>query len=176
MATALWYNDASAWLKAKSLFYNDAGTWLKAKAVWYNDGGVWSKVFNADPSNPAFSATLTNVSTATGIRTVSVSFNTDGTTSVAGRTPPAWAASPAAGAGTGVWVMMVPTTSSNTFYAGSAMNTWFEITATLTFSFRNSDTNLEGTGSANVLFSLDGGATTAATLTNAVNWDVGTTI
>lgn len=176
MATALWYNDASVWLKAKALFYNDAGTWLKAKAVWYNDGGVWSKVFNADPSNPAFSATPTNVSAVSGFRTASVSFNTDGTASATSNANTTWAAAPAAGAGAGVWVMMTPTSSVNTTYVGKAINTWLEITATLTFSFSNSDANLEGSGKASVLFSLDGGATTAATLTNVVNWDVGTII
>lgn len=173
MARALWYNDAATWVKTKALWYNDAATWRKAKALWYNDAGTWRQVFASDPSNPAFTASPMLTSTASGYLTATVKFNTDGTANSTGIAPPAWAASPAAGVGTGVWVRVDPTSSINTTYHGSAMSTWFEITAAISFSFRNSGTTLEGTGQASVSFSLDAGASTAATLANGINWDVG---
>lgn len=109
----------------------------------------------------------------TGIYSASVTFNSDGTVTVTGTSPAAnnWYAPTSPGIGSSFSVRITTTSSLNTSIAGGVSGTWYSLAAGQGYTFSNSSSTTEGTGSATVAISPDGGATVFNIGT--INWDVG---
>lgn len=124
-------------------------------------------------ANSAWAVDLADTSISTpGTYTVWVRFNTDGTTSAAGAvSPPDWYVPPIAGVGSTWSVRVTNIDGALTNFGGDTMGAWLSLAASKTFSFANSSTTVEGTGSASVEFSPDGGATIV--VAGGITWDVG---
>ena len=137
--------------------------------------GVLALLASADFGfiNGAWSLHLEDISIAVpGVRTVSVTFATDGTTSCIGAgSAPDWYLPIVAGIGSGWSVRVAITSTMNTIASGSALETWQSLGAAKTFSFENDLTTVEGEGSATVEFSPDAGFSVAATC--LVTWNAG---
>ena len=113
--------------------------------------------------NSSFAVFLTDISPVIGTRTVSVAFATDGTASAVGAgSAPDWYLPTTTGIGSSWSVRVSLNSSSNTTASGPALGSWQVLSSTKTYSFANSSTSLEGTGSAAVAFSPDGGSTVIA--------------
>lgn len=128
--------------------------------------------------NPLFNAFMSNVNPATGLRSVTLTFNSDGSTSITNSPPAtanAWGLPAQSGAGAGIWVKISVTASSATTYGGTIpVSTWVQLNTNQTFQVTNNATTTEGTGTADVQFATDGSGTNIiATLTGVLTWDVG---
>ena len=113
MGTEFYYNDAATWRKARELYYNDAATWRKAKELWYNDAGTWRKVFSGVTILGSLTAGTSSWDNATGLSASGqITFKSDGTiayggtgttnNNVPGST--SYVVTPAAGAGSSVYI------------------------------------------------------------------------
>lgn len=127
----------------------------------------------------AFSVGLSNNSVATGIRSASFTLVSDGTST---RTPngggsavagPNWYAPTTASIGSSYWVKLVINSSATTTISGSATNTVMSVSGA-GWTFTNTATNNEGTGSGTLSFYTDSGGTNLVA-TGSVSWDVGYT-
>lgn len=118
------------------------------------------------------SALATNTSLATGIRSGTIALAADGTFTQTGHAADAWATPTTAGIGAVWWVKLVAS-GSNTSFTGDSLSTWLQLTSGRSWSFANTATNNEGTGTGTFSFSPDGGTTTAGTA--PMSWDVGFT-
>lgn len=123
--------------------------------------------------NSAWALILENISISTpGVRSVSVTFGTDGTASCVGAaSAPDWFVPVVAGVGSGWSVRVSISDTIETTSGGSALDTWHGLGAARTFSLENSSTHVEGIGTATVEFSPDAGFSVAATF--ILTWNVG---
>lgn len=123
--------------------------------------------------NSAWGLLLQDVSISTpGIRTVSVTFGTDGAASCVGAgSAPDWFLPTLAGVGS-EWSVRVSISSAvDTSSGGSALDTWHSLGAAKTFSMSNSGGSVEGMGVATVEFSPDAGFSVAGMF--VMTWNVG---
>lgn len=127
----------------------------------------------AGVANDAWALHVEDVSISTpGVRTVSVTFGTDGTASCVGAgSAPNWFLPTLVGVGATWSVRVVAVDSFNTTTSGSALDTWHSLAAAKTFGWSNSGSGQEGEGSATVEFSPDAGFSVAAG--GVVTWAVG---
>lgn len=131
-----------------------------------------------------FSATLNNIlSGTTGLRSAGFSMLNDGTgttsRSPAGgtgtaTTGPWYFPNPTAAIGSNYWVKLTINTQSLTTISGSATATVISLSSTVGWTFTNSATNTEGTGTGTVSIYADSGGTILVA-TASVSWDVGFT-
>lgn len=122
--------------------------------------------------NAAWAASAVNISNGVpAVRTASVTFYPDGTSSQAPYgAPPNWFAPTTAGIGAG-WSVRVTGTGAGTSISGMASGTWYSLATARTVAYSNSASNNLGYGTAAVAFSLDGGATVVNA--GSIDWDVG---
>jgi len=129
-----------------------------------------------------FSASCINtLSGTTGLRSAGFTLNSDGTSSTS-RSPtggtgtstcgPWYFPNPTAGVGSLYWCKLTISSQSNTTISG-AVNTVQSVSGA-SWSFQNSATNVEGTGSGTLTIYADSGGTQVIT-SNSVGWDVGFT-
>jgi hypothetical protein len=115
-----------------------------------------------------------NTSPTAGIRSGSLTLNTDGTISLLNGTGSgAWYSPTGAGAGTGVWVK-IAVSGTNTTVSGSATGTWFQLTSAVGWTFANSSTTVEAFGTYTLSFAADSGGVNVIGA-GAGSWDVGQT-
>jgi hypothetical protein len=124
-------------------------------------------------ANPAFAANLLNTSTVSGVRSASLTFNTDGTTSPSGGTSSAnnWFTPTTTGIGSNFWVKATVSSGSNYVLGGAAAGVWVQISTSRAASINNSTSTTEAVGNMLVQFSTDGGASVCNSFT--VAFDVG---
>lgn len=127
----------------------------------------------AGVANGAWSLHVEDVSISTpGVRTVSVTFGTDGTASCVGAgSAPNWFLPTLAGVGSGWSVRASISDAIYTDSGGAALDAWHGLGSSKTFSFSNSGSGVEGYGSATLEFSPDAGFSVAAT--GFITWSVG---
>lgn len=135
--------------------------------------------FAAGGLRSGWSSFIRCVSASPAVRNVQLTFQPTGACSISGSvgfggTAPSWYDPVMTGVGSGWSVRYVPGTLSNTTISGMAANTWYSIGAGITFTATNTGSAVEGTGTATIQFSPDGG-TTAITL-GTLTWDVGTIV
>lgn len=116
------------------------------------------------------SASATNTSVSTGIRSGSLTLVNDGTFTGTGSGGGSWWTPTTAGVGSQWSAKAVINSQTNTTASGT-YNSFVALTSGTSWSFSNTATNNEGTGSMTISFSPDGGGSTAGTMT--VTWDVG---
>lgn len=121
--------------------------------------------------NLGFASSSTNTSTSTGIRVTTLAFNSDGTVTFTGASPPNWFIPTTTGIGSLWYVRVTNNTSANTTRGGLASGSWGVLTAGQSITFQNTATNNEGTGNATVSFSPDNGTTVYTA--GLISWDVG---
>jgi len=124
-------------------------------------------------ANSAWALDLVDTSIVSpGVRTVSVTFETNGATSAVGAgSSPDWFLPITAGIGSAWSVRVTNIDGVVTTYGGAAMGAWQSLSAAKSFSFSNATSGSEGTGSASVEFSPDGG--TSIVVAGLITWDVG---
>lgn len=140
---------------------------------------------SSSPFVSALTAALLNTSITTGgIRSATMTFNSDGTITYT-RTPTtntalgpptggnAYLNNPQAGAGSAYWVRITTSGVLNTTVSGMTSGTWYQLNVDRALTVQNSSTNLEGYGSFAIAFSTDSGSTVAASF--GAFWDVGYT-
>lgn len=122
----------------------------------------------------SISGSINNTAITTGIRSGSITFNTDGSISGSSYTGSTqWLTSVATGNGAGFHIR-VTGSGTNTTYSGNTLNTWIDMGVTNpTFTVANSGSSLEGVGAFTIEVSIDGGTTVLKTYASAVSWDVG---
>lgn len=130
--------------------------------------------FSNGSPNANFTATLYNVFGTTGARTVSLTLAGDGTVTFSGNSSSSassnWFLPTTTGVGSSWWVQFVDngtTLTSHSYTSGA----WTKINSSLNVQWHNSSPSTEGSGSANVYFSPDGGLTVYSS--GSVSWDVG---
>jgi hypothetical protein len=122
------------------------------------------------------SASLLNISAATGIRSATVTFNSDGTCGASGGSSSVsgnWFSPTTTGIGTSFWM-------KRTSISGAGYNNGGDLgdglihqcTAGLTFSISNTGTNVEAVGNAGITFYTDAGGVNAVG-SCAISFDVG---
>lgn len=115
------------------------------------------------------SGSVVNTSVSTGIRSGTFTLVNDGTfTGLPGSG--SWFTPTTAGVGAQWSAKAVINSQTNTTASGT-YGSFVALTSGTSWSFSNSATNNEGTGSMTISFSPDGGGSTAGTMT--VSWDVG---
>jgi hypothetical protein len=131
----------------------------------------------------SFSAQPTNISTATGTRSATATFNTDGsialTNSSAGGSTSGgnWYAPNVSSIGSSYWIKVVVNGSPGSTSLTGTFGSWLHLSAAQAFTFQNTSATVEGTGSANVYFSTAGSdASIVETVTNGIVWDAGHTV
>jgi hypothetical protein len=126
------------------------------------------------PINAAFGPFQNNVVFAAGIRTSTLTFQTDGTTSVSGpgSSTQNWSLPTTSNISANVWVR-ITSSGTNTNYAGSiALNTWTRLDTAKTFSVSNTLSNNEGFGTTQFEFASDASGTTLLGIRTG-SYDVG---
>lgn len=124
--------------------------------------------------NPAFSASVVNTLGTPGVRSASVTLNSDGTASSSGGALPNWALPAFAGVGSPLWVRLTASGAANTVYSGMTPGTWYGLATSRTVTVQNSNASVEGVGSFSLDLAADaGGSAIVASLVGAVTWDVG---
>ena len=127
--------------------------------------------------NSAYSATVANVSVITGLRSATVQFNADGTTtnttifgSSAGTN---WFTTTTTGVGSNYWVRLTTTSSFQTIIGGTITpGTWVSLATAKNVVFTNNNANNEGTGTMSVTFATSSGGANPVSAGN-IDWDVG---
>jgi hypothetical protein len=124
-------------------------------------------------ANSAWALDLVDTSIVSpGVRTVSATFATDGSTSAVGAGSSLdWFLPVTAGIGSAWSVRVTNIDGVATTYGGATMGTWQAMSSAKSFSFSNATSGSEGTGSASVEFSPDGGTSIVAA--GLITWDVG---
>jgi hypothetical protein len=145
--------------------------------------GILQVLLAAKAGGPInFSASCVNtLSGTTGLRSAGFTLNSDGTSSTS-RSPtggtgtstcgPWYFPNPTAGVGALYYCKLTISSQSNTTISG-AVNTVQSVSGA-SWSFQNSATNVEGTGSGTLTIYSDAGGTQVIT-SNSVGWDVGFT-
>lgn len=119
-------------------------------------------------NNPAGGAT--NVGTTAGIRSVTMSVNSDGTTSFGGN----WWIPTTAGIGSSWYVKFVYNNDVNSAVSAGTVNSWLPLTSSQSITVHNTGAGLEGDGTLEIYFSSTGSdANIAASFPDACNVDVG---
>lgn len=117
--------------------------------------------FTPVPINAAFGPDQYNLATTTGIRTSTLTFQPDGTTSISGpgSSTQNWSLPTTANIGANVW-LRITSSGTNTNYAGSiALNTWTRLDTTKNFSVSNSLSTNEGIGTTQFEFASSASGT-----------------
>jgi hypothetical protein len=123
---------------------------------------------------PGLSVTSSNTGLTTGFRSASFTLVNDGTiTKVSGSGSTSWFIPTSTGVGTSVWVRMTVNSTANTTLTGST-GSWLNLSGGNTWSFQNSATNLEGTGTYTLDFATDSGGLNRVG-SGTGGWDVGYT-
>lgn len=115
---------------------------------------------------------VVNTSVATGIRTGTFALVNDGTFTGTGSGGGNWFTPTVAGIGSSWSARWVTNTSTTTTVTGT-VGSFVSLSSGTSWGMSNTATNNEGTGTATISFSPDGGTTIAGTM--AVSWDVGFT-
>lgn len=116
------------------------------------------------------SGSVVNTSVSTGIRSGTFALVNDGTFTGTGTGGGSWFTPTIAAIGSGWSAKLAITTQANTTISGTT-GSFVSLTSGASWSFQNTATNNEGTGTGTISFSPDGGTTTAGTM--SFSWDVG---
>src|SRR6478735_5261539 len=141
-----------AWRVVNSLYVKTGGVWKVVTNGNVKSGGAWYQFFSAVATAilfpPPNSRDIDNLQSFTGIRTVSLTVNTDGTMSGTNYTGGNWIAPTGIGAGTGYYVRFRSTAGGNK--SGSALNTWLPLTSTRTVNISNTNVAQISSGTLSV--------------------------
>lgn len=129
----------------------------------------------------AFVAGAGNLLTTTGLRSASVGLASDGT-GTASRSPaggtgtatcgPWYFPNPTAGIGSSFWVKLTINTQTFTTISGNATGTVLSLGTAVSWTFTNSATSTEGTGTGTFAIYTDAAGTNQVA-TGTLTWDVG---
>lgn len=122
--------------------------------------------------NTGFTGSVSNTSALTGIRSASVTLNSDGSTTVTGTgSVTNWYLPTTASIGTSYWVRFTESGSIIT-WSGAATGTWLALSAGQTVTAENSSSTLEGLGSVTVEIATSAAGAGAVRI-GYVSFDVG---
>jgi hypothetical protein len=126
------------------------------------------------PINAAFSPSQSNAAATTGIRTSTLTFQPDGTTSITGpgSSTQNWSLPTTANIGANAWVRITASGTNTTFGGSIALNTWTRLDATKNFSVTNTIATNEGLGTAQFEFASSASGNPLLGTRNG-SWDVG---
>ncbi len=130
----------------------------------------------------AFSGSGGNTSATSGTRSVTFTMNSDGTTGVTrsgtggsgALTSTSWYLPATGSIGSHYWAKLTISSGFGTTYSGSAQSTVLALSSALAWTFTNSSSVAEGTGTATINVYADSGGTQLVA-TGSFNWDVGDT-
>ena len=164
-----WFNDGTP-RKAKELYFND-GSVRKIKEAWFNDGTGVRKVYSPFSLLTGSAGSIMNTAASTGIRTATLSLQTDGTQTGTGGSLINWGNPVIPGIGASYFVQF-NVSGTNYTTSGVTLGAWTRISLVGGLSVKNSSTTTEGTGTISCVLSADG-VTPLSTYT--VSFDVGYT-
>lgn len=146
-----------------------SGTWRPVQEIWTRVSGTWQQVYQRFLIAIASTLNVIDVEASPAAASASISVNTDGTVTFTGNASSAsttWGTPTGTGVGTGRYCRLI-VSSGSAPTSGPAVNTWFEITTTRTWTIATGPGPATLNGTWVLDFSYDGSTVADSTTITA---------